>query len=190
MRKAQKYCHPHNPSFKSVKLFMSGIWKRNSFTPVNLSFASKPSSLLFFGDNDCLSSFQFMSVFCCYKSTIIIRGGFSLVFITWNMEKNTFSSVLLSHLVWSNQPRKLRRVFRWCNEKINCLLKQFWKRIPLSCPSFLLGDGDQFMDFRIWKIHFPSEVIIISKFWHQLSVWAWPSYLTCYSGSVFKYKIR
>ena len=127
MRKAQKHCHPHNPSFKSVKLFMSGIWKRNSFTPVNLSFASKPSSLLFFGDNDCLSSFQFMSVFCCYKSTIIIRGGFSLVFITWNMEKNTFSSVLLSHLVWSNQPRKLRRVFRWCNEKINCLLKQFWK---------------------------------------------------------------
>lgn len=128
-----------------------------------------PQSLavfFFFGDNDYLSSFQFVSVFCCCKSTIIIRGTFSLVFITWNMEKNNFSSVLLSHLVWSNQPRKLRQVFRWCSEKINCLLKQFWKRIPLPCPSFLLGDGDQFMDFCIWKIHFPNEVIIISKFWH------------------------
>lgn len=94
MRKAQKHCHPHNPSFKSVKLFMSGIWKRNSFTPVNLSFASKPSSLLFFGVNDCLSSFQFMSVFCCYKFTIIIRGGFSRVFITWNMEKLFIKTIL------------------------------------------------------------------------------------------------
>lgn len=28
-------------SFQSVKLFVSGIWKRNSFTPVNLFFASK-----------------------------------------------------------------------------------------------------------------------------------------------------
>lgn len=123
IRKTQKHCNPHNLSFKSVKLFISGIWKRNSFTPVNLSFASKPSSLLFFGDNDCLSSFQFVTVFCCCKSTIIIRGTFSLVFITWNMEKNNFSSVLPSHLVWSDQPRKLRQVFKWCNEKINCLLK-------------------------------------------------------------------
>lgn len=106
-----------------------------------------------------------LSVFCSCKSTIIIRGAFSLVFITWNMEKNNFSSILLSHLVWSNQPRKLRQVFKWCSEKINCLLKQFWKRIPLPCPSFPLGDDDQFMDFCIWKLHFPNEVMIISKFW-------------------------
>lgn len=155
MRKAQKHCHPHNPSFKSVKLFMSGIWKRNSFTPVNLSFASKPSSLLFFGVNDCLSSFQFMSVFCCYKFTIIIRGGFSRVFITWNMEKNNFSSVLLSHLVWSNQPRKLRQVFRWCNEKINCLWKQFWKRIPSLAPVFYLVMVTNLWTFVFEKYIFP-----------------------------------
>lgn len=97
-----------------------------------------------------------MNVFWFYKPTIIIRSTSSLVSITWNVETNNFGSILLSHLVCQNQHRKLRQVFTWWNEKINCLSKQFWKRIP------------QFSIWWWWPIYellylrntnFPEEVI-------------------------------
>lgn len=100
MRKTQKHCNPHNSSFKSVKLFLSGIWKRNSFTLVNLSFASKLNNLLsLFLEIITLSEQLPICVFYCCKPAIVIRSTSSLISITWNMEENNFSSIPLSHLV-------------------------------------------------------------------------------------------